>query len=669
MTLMSAGRRAGRTPCRCAFVVFVLGSIVCVPTDSVGEIRFREVSREVGIEHRGTSWGASWGDFNGDGRPDLWVGNHNSKPSLYVADGTGGFKDLAAEVWPGRVEDDTHGAAWADFDGDGDLDLVELVDALATPDGSLVAGEGLNHLWVNGGGRLNDEAEHRGLARPGHGLTPVWVDADGDGDLDLLAVNARSKQWGASVLYLQTGGRFRPAPDSVGFRDGRPDRWERLWRLWDNVLHLRWRSGLNWRAPRFLASAQLADLTGDRIPELVLLSDPARVFSLGKGRLEDISHGFEAPAVDAISDAAFADFDGDGRTDVYFTRGEYLPPDVVLDGEQRVLGTLKGASSRRSPHAVRFACSDGVTFEIHPVWMPVSRIRIGATRMPQSHRFRLTAGEPGTEAVRPESGVVTVRWLPEEGRWELHNGVRHQPVDFIVSCDGKLSQVEPVGFEPFRPRGPDVLLMGTEHGFRRVELRGAAGEDTACHYVVAGDFDNDMDEDLYMVCTGPVRNLPNRLLENDGKGRFTLVEGAGGAEGSTAGRGDTVVVADYDGDGFLDLFVTNGADPTSPFVKDGPHQLFRNLGNENHWVEIDLVGRSPNRDAIGAVVEVLAGGRRQFRIQGGGMHRMSQNHVRIHFGLGPHPVIEELVVHWPGGRTTVMRDVSADRILAIREPS
>jgi hypothetical protein len=197
-------------------------------------------------------------------------------------------------------------------------------------------------------------------------------------------------------------------------------------------------------------------------------------------------------------------------------------------------------------------------------------------------------------------------------------------------------------------------------------LEGRAAEDTACHYVVAADFDNDMDEDLYMVCTGPVRNLPNRLLENDGRGRFTVVEGAGGAAGSMAGRGDTVVVADYDRDGFLDLFITNWADPTSPFVADGPHQLYRNRGNENHWIEIDLQGRDPNRDAIGAVVELKAGGRWQFRVQGGGMHRMSQNHARLHFGTGPHTSIELLRVHWPHGGTTVLRQVPADQILTIR---
>ena len=79
-----------------------------------------------------------------------------------------------------------------------------------------------------------------------------------------------------------------------------------------------------------------------------------------------------------------------------------------------------------------------------------------------------------------------------------------------------------------------------------------------------------------------------------------MVSAAGGAIGTQLGRSDVVAAADYDRDGFLDLFVTNGADPTSPFVADGPHQLFRNQGNSNYWLEIDLEGVTSNRDGIGS---------------------------------------------------------------------
>ena len=198
---------------------------------------------------------------------------------------------------------------------------------------------------------------------------------------------------------------------------------------------------------------------------------------------------------------------------------------------------------------------------------------------------------------------------------------------------------------------------------------GEAGEDIACISVVAGDFDNDMDMDLYMACKGPIKNLPNRLLENDGKGGFQVVPEAAGAAGSELGRSDVAVTADYDRDGFLDLFVTNGADPTSPFVADGPHQLFHNQGNSNHWLEIDLEGVVSNRDGIGSRVELETDdGIIQIREQTGGMHRIAQNHQRLHFGLGSHKLVKRLTVTWPNGVTQNLKNIDADQILHITEP-
>jgi hypothetical protein len=250
--------------------------------------------------------------------------------------------------------------------------------------------------------------------------------------------------------------------------------------------------------------------------------------------------------------------------------------------------------------------------------------------------------------------------------WTLRNGVEDF-VDVIVLASEPIDKVQPLGFEPFTENGVDALLMHRSDRFSLQTLSGDAGGPTACHSVVAGDFDNDMDIDLYLVCTGPVENLPNRLYENDGHGNFTLVPNAGGAAGSKLGRGDIAAVADYDRDGFLDLLVTNGADPSSPFVADGPYQLFRNQGNGNHWLEIDLEGTVSNRDGIGSSVVLEAGGVVQRREQGGGMHRFTQNHQRIHFGVAQHTHVDRLTIRWPSGIVQHLENVAADHIVSIRE--
>ena len=84
----------------------------------------------------------------------------------------------------------------------------------------------------------------------------------------------------------------------------------------------------------------------------------------------------------------------------------------------------------------------------------------------------------------------------------------------------------------------------------------------SCVSGVAGDFDNDMDVDLFLVCRSGVNNLPDRLYENLGNGTFALVPNSGAegvvGVGAAFGVGESATLADYDVDGLLDLFVVNG---------------------------------------------------------------------------------------------------------------
>jgi len=126
-------------------------------------------------------------------------------------------------------------------------------------------------------------------------------------------------------------------------------------------------------------------------------------------------------------------------------------------------------------------------------------------------------------------------------------------------------------------------------------------------------------------------------------------------------------MVDYDNDGFLDLFVTNGLD-LKPF-NNGPSQLFKNLGNDNHWIEIDLIGTVSNRDGIGTLVYVTTDEIVQLREQNGGMHYRSQNFPRLHYGLGENNVIDKIVVYWPSGIISGFTNVQTNQILKIIEPS
>ena len=214
----------------------------------------------------------------------------------------------------------------------------------------------------------------------------------------------------------------------------------------------------------------------------------------------------------------------------------------------------------------------------------------------------------------------------------------------------------------------DKFFLNTKNGFIDSTILSGFDVPTACSSVVSGDFDNDMDLDIYSLCSLNFSNLPNKLFENNGDGTFNEISNAGGAEGTNLGVGDSVITADFDNDGFLDIFLTNGYGP-GPYSDNGISQLFRNLGNNNHWIEIDLIGTRSNHDGIGSRVLVKTGDVTQLREQDAGMHHRSQNYMRMHFGLEQNSVIDSIVIFWPSGLVQEIKQESTNQILKIVEPS
>lgn len=185
-----------------------------------------------------------------------------------------------------------------------------------------------------------------------------------------------------------------------------------------------------------------------------------------------------------------------------------------------------------------------------------------------------------------------------------------------------------------------------------------------------GDLDNDTRPDL-LVVNGHLYPGADQFemglkyeqrwlvyMNQDGR-RFTERAEDFGLTRRYKSRG--LALGDYDNDGDLDAIVNN---------LDGPPTLLRNDGgNRNHWLLVDCKGRRSNRSAIGARVEVKVGDRTLIREVHSGTSYVSQNDLRLHFGLGSAEKVSRLTVNWPSGATSTMTDIDADQILAIEEPS
>jgi hypothetical protein len=190
--------------------------------------------------------------------------------------------------------------------------------------------------------------------------------------------------------------------------------------------------------------------------------------------------------------------------------------------------------------------------------------------------------------------------------------------------------------------------------------------------IVFFDADHDGDQDLFVANGHIIDNIalysdtvtfeqPARLYRNLGGGRFDLPVPPSGSPLRQPRVARGAVPFDADDDGDLDLLIT---------VNDGPAVLLRNAGApRRHWLQVLLAGAPPNRDAIGAVVSLEAGGVRRTRFSRTAMSYLSQGDRRLHFGLGDAARVDRIVVRWPGrrGSAEAWSDLPVDRVVVLEQ--
>jgi hypothetical protein len=192
------------------------------------------------------------------------------------------------------------------------------------------------------------------------------------------------------------------------------------------------------------------------------------------------------------------------------------------------------------------------------------------------------------------------------------------------------------------------------------------------------DFNNDGWEDIYMAGSGagcpPAGCLPvnNTVLVNL-KGQFLdlgcLASVCGTATGGSSFGGvtPTAVFLDYNKDGFMDVFQAPG---TAQGLQSGNLHLFSNTpgANNNHWLQVQLVGTVSNRDAVGARLVASVAGATLLRTVINGATYQGNSTLVQQFGLGTATQVDSLTIYWPSGMTQTFTNIPSNQRMTITEP-
>ncbi|MDE2734032.1 MAG: CRTAC1 family protein [Gemmatimonadota bacterium] len=494
------------------------------------------------------------------------------------------------------------GGAFFDYDGDGDLDVYAVNGAFIAADPRDVAP--VNNLFLNDGQRFVSVAA--GVAHPGVGMGVAAADYDSDGDLDLYLTN-----FGPNALFRNDDGHFAEIGRHTGVADAR----------WGT-------------------SCAFADY--DRDGDLDLYVANYVAYDPAAARADQVpymasyeSYGGQAPVgyphpdnFQGQADLLYRN-DGAGRfVDVSAGAG-------IADASGKGLGVVFGDYD-----------SDG--------W-PDIYVANDAVRNFLYHNNR-----DGTFAER--AGLAGVAY-GQDGQMEAGMGVDWGDYngDGVLDLTVTNFQAE-----------PNALYRG-EGSFFSVATFAAGIGLPSLPFLGFGTqfFDPDLDGDLDLFAANGhvldnVRDIDqstsygqrNLLFRNDG-GRFAEISTAAGPGFSLERVSRGSATGDYDGDGDPDLLVFNSGQPLS---------LLRNdQGEANHWITIRLVGTNGNPNGIGARLTATSGDLVQTRELRGSRSYLSQSQLHICLGLGKRPQLDALEVRWPSGRTERFGPFAANQDIALVE--
>jgi enediyne biosynthesis protein E4 len=435
-----------------------------------------------------------------------------------------------------------------------------------------------------------------------------------------------------------------------------------------------------------------ADLDNDGDTDMLLCNYGSNVLYLnnGDGTFRDVSKEAGVSLPNWSTGGAVLDYDNDGNLDIYVAN--YGSWDIATDG------LVKCPSGGK----IRQYCSPATIKTVEHILYRNEGVKDGIPR------FRNATKD--AKINRPDGhghgfGVVAAD-LNGDGKIDLFVANDQDPsFVFYNKGDGKFEDATEWSGAAYDSNGHKQAGMGLD----------------------AEDANGDGQPELIRA---NFRNEAVSYYQNEGNGLFQEQSAfVGLAAAAMPWIKWGCALADFDNDGWPDVFVTNGhvddnfyllGDKTQPyeeppllFVNQGgksfascapgsgpyfetdhvgrgaafgdldddgrmdivvshrdapPAVLFNRSPGGNHWVRLVLKGKKTNRDAVGAKVKVIANGRTIYRQRKGGGSMESTNDPRLLIGVGDATKIDKIIVHWPSGAPdSVLENVQVDQSITIEE--
>jgi hypothetical protein len=533
------------------------------------------------------------------------------------------------------VETMGSGAAFFDFDSDGDLDIY-LVNSAHFPKpfrSYEIHTEPLpiNRLFSNNGdGTFTDVTAQAGVGDTSYGMGCAVGDIDNDGDADLYVTN-----FGRNILYRNNGdGTFADITAEANVGD---DRWSASASFLDydldgfldlyvlNYLDYTFEKNRIWRN-----KSGLPIYCG---PSYYFAETDALYHNNGDGTFTDVTQEMRVSRMSKGLGVICGDMDEDGFPDIYIandTRANFL-----------------------------YWNQSGELFK-----------EVGAM-----------LGVAHDERGFNEAGMgVDMGDYDRDGRFDL----------FITNFSGETNTL-------YHNRGEDGFANVTEAAnLGRASWLSLGFGTKFCDFDNDGFLDifvaNGHINDLIEKTDEEVTYAQaNQLFENNGDGTFTDVSSHSGEHFSTRKVGRGTAFGDYDNDGDIDLLINNNGQSAVLLRNDG--------GNRNNWLKVQAIGTSPlispqgserneskptdrspapsgngeqevrssSRDSIGAHIKVVTGDFVQLEeVRSGGSY-LSDHDRRVHFGLGESTQVDLVEIRWSSQRVDRVENVPANRLLIITE--